>query len=64
MHVLYATTPTLTLPHHHQHKTTQNNKNENRLTTLMPGELEDNVFHSEYTCPQCGSGRDMVIRKS
>ncbi len=35
-----------------------------RLTTLMPGELEDDVFHAEYACPQCGSGRDMVIRKS
>lgn len=38
--------------------------NNARLTTLMPGQLEDEVFHPEYTCPQCGSGRDMVIRKS
>ena len=30
----------------------------------MPGQLEDEVFPPEYACPQCGSGRDMVIRKS
>jgi Zn finger protein HypA/HybF involved in hydrogenase expression len=34
------------------------------LTTLMPGQLEDEVFHRDYKCPGCGTGRDMVIRKS
>ncbi|TFJ84544.1 hypothetical protein NSK_004010 [Nannochloropsis salina CCMP1776] len=35
-----------------------------RLTTLMPGQQEDDVFTPDYTCPQCQSSRDMIVRKS
>lgn len=35
-----------------------------RLTTLMPGQLEEDIFTPDYKCPQCKSTRDMVVRKS
>jgi len=35
-----------------------------RLTTLLPGQLEDEVFTPDYKCPQCKSTRDMIVRKS
>ncbi|KAM3569494.1 hypothetical protein VYU27_008405, partial [Nannochloropsis oceanica] len=31
-----------------------------RLTTLMPGQLEEDIFTPDYKCPQCKSTRDMV----
>jgi Zn finger protein HypA/HybF involved in hydrogenase expression len=35
-----------------------------RITTLMAGESEEEAFPPHYTCPTCGSGREMIIRKS
>lgn len=35
-----------------------------RTTTLMPGQLEEDLFGADYACPGCGAGRDMVLRKA
>jgi hypothetical protein len=35
-----------------------------RTTTLMPGQLEEDLFPESYACPGCGAGRDMVLRKA